>query len=205
MWISKRWEGLASHDPDASDHGRRQVLRLSLQDEDGRVMRGLRPWRLLVLPLLPVSLLIADLVSQGEHPPRGKWNLIDPHPQRCHRASATALAMVAGGEMAPPSPLSLMPPGCSGPGFHRADFDPRDVHRSEGQIVRQRPRQQLLVVVVHGLLVQGQAYPLSHTALALDGYSGGAQIIVDPKDSIPRRRHGMSLTEGEGVLNAPRH
>ena len=83
-------------------------------------------------------------------------------------ASATAFAIAAGGAIAPPSPTPLMPWGVCGDGlFNMTDLHLRHVNGGWDKIIHQRPRQELAVLIVESVFVQGRADSLSHATLNL--------------------------------------
>ena len=82
-----------------------------------------------------------------------------------------ALAMAAGGEMAPPSPEALDPERVARRRVLEVDgLDGRQFHGRRHQIVEKRAGQELALVVVDHLLEERPAHALGHPAvhLALD-------------------------------------
>ena len=109
-------------------------------------------------------------------------------------ASSTALAMAAGGEMAPPSPSPLAPSGLRGDGYSRCTHSIHGRSSARGHhVVHQRARQQLALAVVDDVLEQPAAHPLGNAAvdLALDDHRVddlAAVVGHDVAQQLARRR-----------------
>src|SRR6267143_1992111 len=103
------------------------------------------------------------------------------------RASATALAMVGGAAMVPPSAMPFMPPGVWGQG-----------------VLHERPAERLAGLVVRQVLEQRAAEPLRHSAgqLAVDEHrvEQGAAVVGHPVT-----QHGDRSEEHTSELQSQFH
>ncbi len=112
-------------------------------------------------------------------------------------ASSTALAMAAGGEMAPPSPMPLTPSGLRGDGYSRWTVSiGGQLHRGRHQVVHERPGQELRLLVVDHLLEQPAAHALRHAAVDLavhDDRVDHLAAVVGDQVAAQRDRAGAGV------------
>ena len=88
-------------------------------------------------------------------------------PSGC-KASFTALKITAGGAMAPPSPMPLMPKAVYGRGrLHVIDPHGRDLGCTRQQVIRESRGERLAVAVIAALLVHRGPDALRHAAQGL--------------------------------------